>query len=436
MSKTLAPDSNVNETAKEPAKQQPSEKHVDYKKLKKDHPVSYWAFHLTNFVGLHFLFNSTVSLFIAYNLLPTKPAKAAKEFLGRISTPVNAAVSKLTTPIKEFFLGPNFKRLTEEEMAASVAHSARSRVETAFMCIAGFLALWPVKYLEDHRAEFMNFVDHLVHPGKSKEERKKTDLKPEEMPKETWSNLIRARFVGLGVVFGADALQQRFNNWRTYEKGNIDTSAWKWGAKISEKMPEGMRSWLVNFFSRKHIDIAHIQPEMRGHLLDAIQSPRELHNIHKQLSPLQEKMLKTTDKATLEGLEKNIGKINEQFTKSHPHLKPHIEKAIFAEQSRLLFTKEIFLTLLISTVIYVSAKAPFMAKFFEKVGLKKKEHNPDQVPTSLPESASQAVAEITQTSPKRSWASRQENQPKSSPAATTSFVEAALQKPHEPVVSV
>jgi hypothetical protein len=385
------------------------------------------AFHALNFLGLHVLFNSTVSLFIAYNLLPTKPARKMKEILGRIATPMNSFFHEIATPVRKIF-DPKYVEPAAHELEAKLAHSARSRVETAFMCIAGFLALWPVKYLEDHRAGFLNKVDNWLHPGRKKEEKEAAALKPGDEPKETWSNLIRARIVGLGVVFSVDALQQRLNNWMTYETGNIDTAVWKWGAKFSEKMPSGIRSWLVGFFSRHNINLGGIQHEMRPHLLRVIDSPQELHTVSDQITVLQKQIEKTRDSKIIEGLEKQIEDINVNFVNTHPHLKPQIERAVFAEQSRLLLTKELFLTVLISTVIYTAAKAPFMARFFEKIHLKKKEPE-KQTPEKTPQAteADTVTASAEESKAKKTWSSREEKKSaRDKPAPAASFTEAAV----------
>jgi hypothetical protein len=369
--------------------------HGNEKTLPRHHnkKIAYAAFHLTNFLGFHVLFNSTVSLFIAYNLLPTKPAKATMDFMAKLAAPVQSMFSKITTPLFKFVRGNAYTPLTEEELTAKIAHSARSRVETAFMCIAGFLALAPVKMLEDHRAEFMNFVDHVVHPFRSKAERKAKEIKPEETPKETWGNLIRARIVGLAVVFGADALQQRFNNFLTYEKGNIDTAVWKWGAKTFDKMPERTRDKFVNFFTRKKIELSGIQSDMLPHLLRTIDGHEKLHEVGEQISKLQEQIKKTPDKASQAQFKDKIDTVMKNFHAENPELKSQVERAIFAEQSRLLITKELFLTLLISTVIYICAKTPVAHRALEKVRLKK----PGDAPTDTPYDSFSAANIIAHT---------------------------------------
>lgn len=365
-------------------KPEQSAAHANHVPKNHNKPFAYAAFHLTNFLGLHVLLNSTVSLFIAYNLLPTRPAKALMDGLVKIATPINAAFNKVTTPVFKFVRGNAYKVLTEEEIAAKVAHSARSRVETAFMCIAGFVPLWPVKWLEDHRAGFMNTVDRIIHPGRSEAERKAKEVKPEDTPKETWKNLIQARFIGLGVVFAVDALQQRFNNFLTYEKGNIDTAVWKWGANTFDNLSEKIRDKFVNFFTRKNITLTGIQSDMLPHLLRTIngKNSQALHDLGKDLAKLQDQIKKTPDKTKQNALKEEITSLMTHFNERHPELKTEVERAIFAEQSRLLFTKELFLTLLISSVIYLCAKTPVTRKALEKVGLRKKEHPVDFEPTA------------------------------------------------------
>ncbi len=336
------------------------------------------VFHLTNFLGLHMLFNSTVSVLIAYNLLPTKFAQKkidwlAKSPMGQIADRVLSLPSKGVDSILKLFNGKKAARvLTEAEKVLESQHNARSSIETAFMCIAGFIALWPVKYLEDHRVGFINTVDNWLHPGRSKAEKEAVALKQGDEPRETWWNLLRARFIGLGAVFMVDRLQQHFNNWRTYEKGNVDTAAWKFGAKAYDKMNTKVRTWLVEFFARKNVNLKGLQPMIRTHLLRVIESPPELMAHNEEINALQTQIKHTLDKSVQETLGKQIDHLKDAFTKQHPHLTSSVERAVFAEQSRLLLTKELWLTAIMSTIIYTCAKAPFMARAFEKIGLQKK----------------------------------------------------------------
>ena len=242
------------------------------------------------------------------------------------------------------------------------------------MCIAGCIALFPVKYLEDHSAGFINAADDLFHPNRSKEEKESSHLRQEEQPKESWGNLIRARVIGLSAVFAADGVQQNINNKRMAQgKGTFDTAVWQWGANTYETMKESTRSRLIEFFSRKQINLSSIQPMMRSSLLDTIGSPPELRKVSDEILVLQKQMRATSDKAHIKGLEADVAKIEQAFHAAHPHLKPDVERAIFAEQSRLLITKELWLTLLCAGFIYTAAKAPFMANFFEKMGMGKKD---------------------------------------------------------------
>jgi hypothetical protein len=369
------------------------------------------AFHALNFGGIHVIMNSALSLWLTYNLLPTKPAQKAMEWMTKISMPINEAIGKVTTPLRKAFQGAAFKEVSREEMLANVMHSSRSRVETAFMCIAGCIALFPVKWLEDGRHTFMNAVDNMLHPGRTQAEKNAAALTKEDVPKETWGNLIRARIVGLTAVFATDALQQRFNNWLTYDKGNVDTAVWKWSARASEKMDTGLRSKIVNFFSRKNITLGGIQHKVRDDLLKTIDSPKELKDFSAQLKPLQEKIEKTADTAVHAAVHQEVDRLSENFVKQHPHLQPEIERAIFAEQGRLMITKEIFLTILCASFIYASAKAPFMARLMEKVGLKSKD---EEGGSQAPASTSDATPQTTSEAKTKSWAASHTARPAAS----------------------
>jgi len=337
------------------------------------------AFHAVNLVGLHMIFNSTVSLLIAYNLLPTKFAQ--RQIKALATSPFGHAADKLfSLPAKGIDavlkLGGvklNPKVLTETEKMLEMRHSARSSVETAFMCIAGFFALAPVKYMEDHRAQFLNTVDNWLHPNRSEAEKKAAELKPDDEPKETWGNLLRARFIALAAVFSVDRIQQHINNWMTYERGNIDTVAWKFGAKTFDNMNHKLREGIINFFDRKHVGAAGVQEMIRAPLLHAIDAPQELHDATAKLKQMRDELKANYHDVTFRENQKAKIRIFAEKIEKNPAFKEDIQKVVFAEQSRLVLTKELWLTFVMSVVIYTAAKAPFMAKFFEKIGMGKKE---------------------------------------------------------------
>lgn len=357
-------------------------------------------FHLVNFGGIHFIANSTLSLFLTYNLLPTKYAKSAMSGVAKVFGPISAGIDAVTLPIKKGWIHlksggkETFKALSKEERLFDLEHSARSRVETAFMCIAGCVALFPVKWLEDHRAGFISKVDNFLHPGRSPEEKKAARLKTADEPKETWTNLIRARIVGLTAVFAADAAQQSWTNARHRQgKWSFDTITWEWGAKLYDKMNVKLRTKFVDFFANHKVNLKSLQPMVRTDLLKTIKSPMEVMQHNEEINAIQNQM-KTVSKEMRPTLEKQIDNLKDAFDHSHPHLKPDLERAVFAEQSRLLLTKEIWLTLLCATFIYASAKAPFMSRLFEKLHLKAKE-NPKQ-DTAAP-AASEAPKDTAST---------------------------------------
>jgi len=356
------------------------------------------AFHAVNLVGLHMIFNSTVSLLIAYNLLPTKFAQ--RQIKALATSPFGHAADKIFSlpakgidaVLKMGGVKVEKKVLTETEKMLEMRHSARSSVETAFMCIAGFFALAPVKYMEDHRAEFLNSADNMFHPGRSEAEKAAVALKPEDEPKETWGNLLRARFVALAAVFSVDRMQQHINNWMTYERGNIDTVAWKFGAKTFDNMNPKLREGIINFFDRKHVGAAGVQEMIRAPLLDAIDAPKELRDATKKLKHMRDELKANYNDVTFRENKKAEIRIFSEKIEKNPAFKEDIQKVVFAEQSRLVLTKELWLTFVMSVVIYTAAKAPFMAKFFEKIGMGKKEAaKPETPPAPTLESVTSTV---------------------------------------------
>lgn len=396
-----------------------------------------FAFHFTNFTVWHVLFNSTLSVILTYSVLPTKFASSAitwmeRSFVGKAAHHVFSLPGKAV----DVFLPEKWKTasklLTEEQKVFEARHSARSSVEAMLMCIAGFFALAPVYFYENNRAGILNYFDNLFHPGRTPKEKEAAKLKPEDEPRETVANLLRARFVGLAAVFTTDRLQQNFNNvLMRNNKPNADTWAWKFGVESYENMNPGVRSWLANFFSRKNVTLAGIGAKTRDDLLNTINSPEPVKRASKEMADLQNKLYEESawNNPEVRGrLKKQIEDINQRIVKSHPK---DVERAVFGEQSRLLITKELWLTLVVSTVIYASAKSETMARIFEAIGLKKKENHskPKQEAPAVPDEATQKNDES-----QKQWSAKEEKREAKKEKAA-SFADAATQSQNQGVAA-
>jgi hypothetical protein len=343
------------------------------------------VFNLFNFLGLHWVGNSSLSLWITYNLLPHKAPQRLMDTLSNAAKPIATATDVITGPLKKAFgaikksfgLKHEVQELTEAMREERIAHNARSFVETLCMCVAGSVILLPVKWLEDHKPKILTKIDGWLHPGKKTDPAK--DAAPEHEHKETWTNLIRARLVSLIPIFIIDNQLQRFNNRRFEQKlHNLDTWEWTYGAKFFDKM-EGSkwRDRIVEFFARKNVALTGIQPMVRKHLLESIDSPQEIRNLGDQLGKLQEGVKHAHKNPVLESrLKAEINELNASFLKTHPHLKSDVERAVFAEQSRL-FTKEVGLTLVYTGFLFLIGKTKFAAHALEKLHLKRKEFEDD-----------------------------------------------------------
>lgn len=143
--------------------------------------------------------------------------KMANTAVGKgLSTVLNAPAKAVNGIFKVFGIDMDkgLKALPaaerEKELLARANKSRRSAIEVAFMCAAGFIALFPVYYLENHREGFLNKVDNWLHPKRTKEEKEAAALKPGDEPKETWWNLINARIIALAVVFGFDQTRPQY----------------------------------------------------------------------------------------------------------------------------------------------------------------------------------------------------------------------------------
>ncbi len=375
-----------------PARPQPAKQEAPNKKDKKEARFLFNAF---NFFGLHWVGNSTLSLWIVYNLLPKKGPQALMEGLGRGFTPVWNLIDKAVSPVRNVFRAvfkTTPKILSELEHEERIAHSARSFVETLCMCIAGSVILFPVKILENNKEKILDKVDRWFHPGNyaTDANRDEQAVKPaaQHEEKETWTNLIRARLVSLVPIFFIDNRIQQYNNIR-FEKGlpNADSKEWQWGAKTFDKMSNKWRDRIVNFFSRKDVTIAKIQPLVRDRLLNTLDSPPELHVVSKQMGKIQEEMKHHyNDKPMLERLGGELKALNTELLEKYPHLKKDVERAVFSEQTRL-FLKEWGLTLVYTGFLFGFGKSKTGQRFLEFCHLKKKE-NPHAAP------ADTAVTEV------------------------------------------
>ncbi|MDX2113456.1 MAG: hypothetical protein SFW63_06985 [Alphaproteobacteria bacterium] len=287
-------------------------------------------------------------------------------------------------------LDKGLKNLTQAEKTAEInwraAKSRRSAIEVAFMCIAGFLALAPVWYLENHREGFLNKVDNWLHPNRTPEEKQAAALKPGDEPKETWWNLIRARLVALVVVFGIDQVRDnvdsilRHNHKIQNKSGmykNIDTEfGWKLGDKIYERFGERSSAWIAKILSGNKVRLSAIQDETREDILEIINAPQFIKDKSDKIKKLNNEIKLNHHDTELTHI--NRGKIAhiEKEILEHGGLRT-VERAVFAEQARMFITKEFFLTTILSIVIYAATKWPPAHKLLSHVGLKKKGHDGD-----------------------------------------------------------
>ena len=319
----------------------------------------------------------------------------------------------------------------EKELLARANKSRRSAIEVAFMCAAGFIALFPVWYLENHREGFLNTVDSWLHPKRTKEEKEAAALKPGDEPKESWWNLINARIIALAVVFGFDQTRDNIDSMLKHKHEtlvkagqvpasqmykNMDTTlGWGLGNKIYDRMSPKTRGWLTRFFSGnmqgENIKLTGIQHETRGDVLQIINAPDFVRKASDDITELAKKAKLNPNDSTLQETIKQQIKTIEHNVKAVPHGAQTLERAVFAEQSRLFLTKEVLLTTILSVVIYGATKWPPAHKALSKIGLvkpHKEGHDNALDPTAAPHNgAHQLQTEASISTPgaqKKSWA--------------------------------
>lgn len=262
------------------------------------------AFNGLNYFGFGWLVNSAMSLYITYNILPTKQAQNA---IGHVENGMYKAMSS-------YIKATNGGKLVENGQLKHVHDKARSAAEICCMFIAGCLVLFPMKWMEDHKEEVVNYLDEWRHKHYYKQhpeaaEVAKTHTVQKEDDKVSWGKLLKARVVGMAAILGIDQAIEGVNNHRAeMGKANLDSMEWKAGAQVYDHMSPSLRQRFINFFSSKKAGIDSIQPVLR------------------------------------ERITKTVG--------NNP------ERVVFAEQTRL-FSKEMLLTLVMAGLIFAGTKCKF-----------------------------------------------------------------------------
>ena len=292
------------------------------------------AFHtICNFVGLHMVGNSALSLFITYNIAPLKQTQQLIHGLADVVKPVISVWDSVWDKgVRALGLKKGISTLTATERAAQITQLSRSHTETAVMCIAGSIILLGVLPWENNRPAFVNWFDELIHPGKkakiaaAKEEAKEHGIDippPPAEHKETLWSLLKVRGLALVPIFAINGMIESFNNSRTaLNKPDLDTFIWKKGAELYDNVKPSTRDSFINFFSRKGQTVESIQPLVRDKLI------------------------------------KSVGN--------------NTSRMIAAEQFRM-FSKEIYLTIIYTGLLYVLGKTPIIPWTLKKLGFNKKD---------------------------------------------------------------
>ena len=134
-------------------------------------------FNRLNYFGLGFLANSSLSLWITYNVMPTKWAQARIDDLRQGLMPVARVWDKTKGLVK----GSQAKEINHALRQVHVAESARSMAEILCMCIAGCIVLVPMKLLEDHKKDIVDKIDRWQNPDYYKH-CEKNNIKPDPLP--------------------------------------------------------------------------------------------------------------------------------------------------------------------------------------------------------------------------------------------------------------
>ena len=356
-------------------------------------------FNLLNYWGLGFVANSTLSLWITYNALPTEPAQQGIHWLKGRLRPVAIGWDKLKSMVGK----GKFATLPEHVREIHIGESARSTAELICMAIAGTIMLFPMKWMENSKEWWLDKIDRWRNPDYYKycadqNIDPKIARADTDEPKQTWGRLLTGRAVGLVSVLGIDAMIQMFNNKRfDQKKWNFDSAEWKAGAWIFDKLPEKAREIVIGFFSRKGISIEGINPLVQKRLLETLDAPIDLRSDASRLASMRENIRmhpsvvnasswterqRIIDVKEAEILEERLGLL--RTMEKTPSLQNATKRAIFAEQSRL-FTKEVSLTLIMAGLVFAVSKTGLVSWGLEKLGFKKKtQHQIDEIIEDTP----------------------------------------------------
>lgn len=278
-----------------------------------------------NNYGLNWFANSALSLFITYNVMPTKFGDKMKTGAGKVTTPLVMGYHKLKSRITKKALDVN---------ADHIEASKRSAAEILCMAISGCIILPFMKHVDDHKREYVEWMNDIkvkwfggkpsngngtngtkdgVPPGEFQEE------------KQGWGKLLFSRAMALIAVLVGDQIVQNRNNSKPDSPLNTDKASWKLGGWLYEKLPTKFTNWVVDFVGRK--GKGDIQKEVRPHI-----------------------------DATLKGAINN--------------------KKVFAEQARLV-QKDVGWTLALAMMMHAMSKINFVSFFRDLFGMKDKDIPPE-----------------------------------------------------------
>lgn len=389
----------------------------------RNHTLPNKMFTVANYIGLGWVANSLMSLFITYNVLTTKPGE---KFITGLTT-------KVFEPLGNWY----YKNLRPSKFnpkhLSYIPDKARSTAEILCMCIAGCIVLFPMKLMQDHKRWFVEKFDRLINRDYHRDCKEK-DIDPsptsaaEEEMKQTWSGLLTSRLIGMGAVVGIDQTIERFNNNRhAAGKWNVDSAEWKTGKYIFDKLPEKTSDKFIRFFSSRGKGIDGIQPRVLERVLQADyignghNVPNELTSASHELTALEAARQAKGALSMTEAAQRTAA-LN-TFTASSVAEKI-AKRTIFAEQFRL-FSKEISLTMVTAGLIYAFAKAGLMSK-------KDKEKQDAHPASRSEEPLSGATTESTEN-----WSAQLKPQQAARPTArAASFQDAFRTTPNSPESSL
>ncbi len=202
--------------------------------------------------GLDWIVNSTLSLIITFNLLPTKVGQSMINGMGYLMKPFSYVKSAVT--------GAHVNEADMKKLALSNG-------EVGLMLIAGTMVVPPMKWMDDAKDHFVAKANIWWDKLKGKEPNPidKEIASSEHTEKKPWGKWLKARAAGVGGILLVNSAIETYNN--KNPNNDLYQVAYGWGAKIHDRFPR-----VSKFISSIVANDQFFTPAKKDELIQKIQT--------------------------------------------------------------------------------------------------------------------------------------------------------------------